>query len=591
MKLLILTILLPLFVHASLNNVDKAFIYPENQLDNPAFQNGKAKWSVSTGSFSIAGSGLDNYASWDASATDQTFCTALKAVPTRLFGQNGFAMVRTVVPSGTATHHVYVTDGTDIISSEVDVTSSDTIQETGVTFIFPDSGSLQLCLESQADEPAIRAYSGYLGENYNVGTVAQAEFVGSAVWTGAASCEWQTTSTTFAAFAADTDCNDPTVEGDIAAPSTKTLALASPTGTWQPGKYEFSINMNTFNVATAQIYAYRVSTGTVHSTEWMSITRDASTSDYESGQMVYAMTLNSPYSGQMTLQCKTSTGTFRVINVAGQTLTWLTKRYPLSSETVVKADQTDRPWTAYTPTFTGFGTVSVQSFFWRRVGENLEILGKFTSGTSTATEARIGFPGSIVSNTTAVPSIRKVGSATQTVAIAGNFHVLAESGLGYFTLGYETGSEAGLTKTNANAIIASGTEMSVIATVPIQGWTHTMNAPLVKQSVVTSSDGVTGIEAAFVADGSATTTVTEKTGDWLNGNCTNPSAGVYVCTMNAGIFSTAPACFVTMYTGSGGNCYISSASAISTTNVQIQCVNTSFSAADSDFFLQCVGPR
>ena len=55
-------------------------------------------------------------------------------------------------------------------------------------------------------------------------------------------------------------------------------------------------------------------------------------------------------------------------------------------------------WQSYTPTFTGFGTASSVAMYWRRSGDSIEIKGRFTSGTSTATEARVSFPSGLTSD-------------------------------------------------------------------------------------------------------------------------------------------------------------------------------------------------
>jgi len=48
--------------------------------------------------------------------------------------------------------------------------------------------------------------------------------------------------------------------------------------------------------------------------------------------------------------------------------------------------------TAYTPTFTGFGTPSSVNFWYRQVGDRLEIRGNFVTGTTTATPGLISLP-------------------------------------------------------------------------------------------------------------------------------------------------------------------------------------------------------
>lgn len=125
-------------------------------------------------------------------------------------------------------------------------------------------------------------------------------------------------------------------------------------------------------------------------------------------------------------------------------------------------------WTTYTPTLTGFGTASNLSFQYRQVGGAYDIHGCFTSGTPTASEARISLPG--VATVAAIGGIRNFGTWTQDTNIAGNGHVLAEPSVAYLTLGYETGSSAGLTKVNGNGIITAGVKMCIHATgIPITG--------------------------------------------------------------------------------------------------------------------------
>jgi hypothetical protein len=51
--------------------------------------------------------------------------------------------------------------------------------------------------------------------------------------------------------------------------------------------------------------------------------------------------------------------------------------------------------------------------------------------------------------------------------------------------------------------------------------------------------------SALVTDGSGTTTVSNENLDFINGNCTNPGAGQYVCTFNSGIFTVPPNCVIT----------------------------------------------
>jgi hypothetical protein len=50
------------------------------------------------------------------------------------------------------------------------------------------------------------------------------------------------------------------------------------------------------------------------------------------------------------------------------------------------------PWLSYTPTTDGFGTIASVDVRYRRVGSSIEVQGQFTTGTVTASEAKIGLP-------------------------------------------------------------------------------------------------------------------------------------------------------------------------------------------------------
>lgn len=132
-------------------------------------------------------------------------------------------------------------------------------------------------------------------------------------------------------------------------------------------------------------------------------------------------------------------------------------------------------WQSYTPTFTGFGTTSNIEFQWRRVGSDLEVRGKFTLGTVTATEARISFPTGLTSaSSTQIPSLTVFGTMYTTVNpsnISSTFSVLCNSSLTYFTFGLSQSTFNGsLTSQSAPTAFSSGSQAAFFAKVPIAGW-------------------------------------------------------------------------------------------------------------------------
>lgn len=133
-------------------------------------------------------------------------------------------------------------------------------------------------------------------------------------------------------------------------------------------------------------------------------------------------------------------------------------------------------WASYTPTFQGVGTPTNVEFFWRRVGDTIQVRGKLTSGSPTASEFRISLPtGLTSSSTTLIPTIQVAGPVLAFGSNFGSQHIpLIEPSVTYFTVGVQSSSSAGLTKATGSAIFgASGVTTSFYASTPINGWTST----------------------------------------------------------------------------------------------------------------------
>lgn len=130
---------------------------------------------------------------------------------------------------------------------------------------------------------------------------------------------------------------------------------------------------------------------------------------------------------------------------------------------------------AYTPTLTGFGvasSINVQSW---RDGAYLFVEGTFTSGTATATEARInlgynGVDGNVTTLST-LPTVSIVGQLTTSdTAATAPWNILVEASKTYVTIGRQWNTYSGLAKQNGSAVAASSVVVSFAFRVPIQGW-------------------------------------------------------------------------------------------------------------------------
>jgi|DEB19_MinimDraft_3_1074340.scaffolds.fasta_scaffold50992_2 hypothetical protein len=131
-------------------------------------------------------------------------------------------------------------------------------------------------------------------------------------------------------------------------------------------------------------------------------------------------------------------------------------------------------WVAYTPTFTGFGTVSNVQIWSRRVGDTLHIRGRVQAGTPTAVEAQmtLGYNGTnsnVTSSSTKITGIQLAGGLIFDGGGASMANTLIESNKGYITFGYQAvaGAVGGLTKYAGSSLVATNTVVSFMAEVPI----------------------------------------------------------------------------------------------------------------------------
>ncbi len=137
--------------------------------------------------------------------------------------------------------------------------------------------------------------------------------------------------------------------------------------------------------------------------------------------------------------------------------------------------KTETGWIAYTPTFTGMGTVASIDMWWRRVGDAMDIRGRWTSGTPTAVEARMSTPFSLASHATKISQITGVGTFDRNVANALKYITLIESNVAYLTMSKNDGSNGAnvhLTKKLGSDLFSNGEVVPWKSEgIPIAGWT------------------------------------------------------------------------------------------------------------------------
>lgn len=117
-----------------------------------------------------------------------------------------------------------------------------------------------------------------------------------------------------------------------------------------------------------------------------------------------------------------------------------------------------------------------------------------------------------------------------------------------------------------------------------QGTDFTNAKALANGRIYTASCGANCVDSfsAVVTDGVATTTVSKENAEFITGNCTNASAGVYQCTVSG--FTVSPNC-VAVANGTGDRSF--RVDTPNATTVDVNVYSSSGALADSSFTLTC----
>lgn len=143
-------------------------------------------------------------------------------------------------------------------------------------------------------------------------------------------------------------------------------------------------------------------------------------------------------------------------------------------------------WAAYTPTYSaGWGTVSVSSVFWRRVGDTMYIKGTFTNGTVAGSLGSISLP-SACSGACSIDTakISKTTTTTGPCETVGKLHDNNANQIGpmlactstsatVFYVGRPTNGGSFTEPTNVSTNWVTGRVTTFDVEVPISGWTNT----------------------------------------------------------------------------------------------------------------------
>lgn len=616
-------------IYASLNDVDRQIFFARNQLKNGGFESGKGagvdKWTASAGTFNITITGsnlLDGKvsATWDAAASANTLSYGQITIPNGLLGRNGVLAAKIMVPSGTATHSLQVTDGTNVLGS-VTITSSTAPTYSYVNFIYPSSGYVVPRLYANADEPNIVIDSVFLGdaETVNLTNIAQAQFIGAGYFATTANCSgWSRTNTALGAFASDADCPGPTVEINPGPGTIQTTDVDLPKFTVNnlpPGNYEVWVTVPTLKDATGNPCTFTLNDGTTSSGRG----NCGSTASAADG-VTFAGHFNYTTAGNRTFEVYGASGSGAIAidnSISNKSLQFWIYRYPIASEQAFKPSQVPFLWQGYHDSDCGFSRTNTalglpagdaSCTFASYTGTNYGSVTSTLNGAATLTPgiglvlpktgmyevcANVGFTGATTgaaegmaivtsgSITLVQQAYQQAASLITVLPICG-WHNATSPGLETFTL-YISGS-SGSTTIGGNASIRAINWY-------VKYLSQNMPMPLLVNSVNNTSTGVTGVEVAKL-NCDAGSAIMSQHGSWVS-SIGNVSGGACAVTLAAGAFSATPYCTATSATAGGISTGLElNVDATSATAVSVDCEDDASTACSAfDFILHCVGAK
>lgn len=220
----ILVFILSFFVffkiaYSQLNDVQKQEMVFKNFFVNGGFENGKANWSVSGGTFTLVTSGSNlalgkASAAWTPSGSGQNFDSVDVVIPNALKNQN--CEINFLYSGGDASFKAQVLSSSNVLT-EVPLTIATSYKEVALPFICPSSGSIKIRITTTAvTTTTIYLDEFYFGKNFRIGSAQNASLYGMVKITGCSG--WSTN--TNGSFPQNTSCIYSAI-GNAQIPSTK----------------------------------------------------------------------------------------------------------------------------------------------------------------------------------------------------------------------------------------------------------------------------------------------------------------------------------------------------------------------------------
>jgi hypothetical protein len=601
---------------------ESAYLNFKPILVNPGFENGSTKWTASGGTFTVTtttadvGSGL-RAGSWDSSSASQTLTSTAVAIPAGDYGANYEVSANLKCATGTCTHTIQAFDGTNIVASQR-ITSSLTYTRSTLNFVAPSSGNLSARIVSvNANEPILYVDDVYLGRARNIGSSAQAQFVGSILWPKTTNCLWtRTSNSTFGSFSADSDCTTPTgsqLVGSAIAPGTKIPAVSF--SNLSPARYMI-VAQGAFNSGGAFQCGFSITDGTRRTTPVYS------TSSGTAGQITGFIDISTATSSTTTFEIQASgngtNGECQINNTPNSPdmgdVSIQVYRFPSSSEIAVRPELQNLIASAYHSNNCGWARSS--SSYGDPAGDATCTFTQVVNSNGTITSALSGsdpLPGVIFTpNTAGTYKVCVNGPSFSTGSGVGALQLLNS------TSSVQLGEISSTTYTRIPFYMCGLVEASSISPVTVKlqirntaaanadidvntsasdrtlYWTVekiTQNtpSPVLVGSVTSQSTGALRVESATITNNGSACATSISSSSWITAQ--SRSSGVCTSTIASGVFASTPMCVCTamQIPTAGGICAIDNT--ISATSINTVTRDVAGNQSNQDRQLLCFGPR
>ncbi len=462
-------------------------------------------------------------------------------------------------------------------------------------------------IASTGDGAAIKVDSVYVGEATNIGTVAQATWLGRKTMAVGSGCNFTKAANNWNNFTDVATCATPTFEGVITGSDKRPNVIVPYRGA---GIYRLTLSTTIGGEESGSGSArcgIRVSDGT-NTSQSSETYQLVSKGNGRDTQYVGDVVVNSSSSSTMTFE-------FQMNRFEGnqncnvrpitEPLSISVEYIPSVSQTIARLDAPGVGWTAFTPTGSWTTNTTYTGFYQCDAGNLSVNWGITLAGAPTSANLTINLPPSFTIDTT------KIVTDANYSAILGQT-LIKQSSTGYkaypvyasstsILMAYQnaaSGTGAVVTQI-APVTFASGNTLTGSFTVPVTASSPCPKSPqvLIPGSVYSSSAGVERVERVTLTGASSNTscasspcTVQSQTGSWIS-SITRSTTGTYSLNISTGTFSAAPTCVCSATRPGTGPASCTAIEGASATSAGIIIHNGSGTAQDGWANIICQGPR